>query len=213
MYLYFSNILLIWSQNFYILHRFSILHCAKVNENFIMISLISLISQYILKSDTIKYGCKLRIVTSRRKRCMMQFCQQRYFYCPGNASTSEFVRQELRAIVGARTQQQQQQQRVPNNLQNNLSGQVPQDDLEAFGLTFEMSSAGTYIRCKNFFIFTLCYGIQIISKLYRNWLNCQEIVIYLPYELYLNKIYSKTHSKIRWNYIFFLMSRWKLCIV
>ncbi|XP_072762171.1 uncharacterized protein [Anoplolepis gracilipes] len=61
---------------------------------------------------------------------------------PGNASTSEFVRQELRAIVGARTQQQQQQQRVPNNLQNNLSGQVSQDEFEALGLTFEMSSAG-----------------------------------------------------------------------
>ncbi|XP_072762163.1 uncharacterized protein [Anoplolepis gracilipes] len=60
----------------------------------------------------------------------------------GNASTSEFVRQELRAIVGARTQQQQQQQRVPNNLQNNLSGQVSQDEFEALGLTFEMSSAG-----------------------------------------------------------------------
>ncbi|XP_043475470.1 uncharacterized protein LOC122507030 isoform X10 [Leptopilina heterotoma] len=63
----------------------------------------------------------------------------------GNASstvtmTSEFVRQELRAIVGARTQQQQQ--RVPNSLQNNLSGQVSQDDLDALGLTFEMSSAG-----------------------------------------------------------------------
>ncbi|XP_020277820.1 nuclear receptor coactivator 1-like isoform X10 [Pseudomyrmex gracilis] len=63
----------------------------------------------------------------------------------GGNATSEFVRQELRrAIVGARTQQQQQQQqqRVPNNLQNNLSGQVSQDDLEALGLTFEMSSAG-----------------------------------------------------------------------
>ncbi|XP_078051101.1 uncharacterized protein LOC144477313 isoform X11 [Augochlora pura] len=60
----------------------------------------------------------------------------------GNASsTSEFVRQELRAIVGARTQQQQQQ-RVPNNLQNNLSGQVSQDDLDALGLNFEMASAG-----------------------------------------------------------------------
>jgi len=47
------------------------------------------------------------------------------------------VRQELRAIVGARTQ------RVPNNLQNNLSGQVSQDDLEALGLSFEMTSAGT----------------------------------------------------------------------
>lgn len=65
----------------------------------------------------------------------------------GNASsTSEFVRQELRrAIVGARTQQQQQQ-RIPNNIQNNLSGQVSQDDLEALGLTFEMSSAGTSIE-------------------------------------------------------------------
>ncbi|XP_066596112.1 nuclear receptor coactivator 2 isoform X2 [Prorops nasuta] len=69
---------------------------------------------------------------------------------PGNASTtgsmtSEFVRQELRAIVGARTQQQQQQQqqqRVPNNIQNNLSGQVSQDEFEALGLTFEMSPAG-----------------------------------------------------------------------
>lgn len=61
----------------------------------------------------------------------------------GNAVSSEFVRQELRAIVGARTQQQQQQQqRVPNNLQNNLSGQVSQDEFEALGLTFEMSSAG-----------------------------------------------------------------------
>lgn len=57
--------------------------------------------------------------------------------------TSEFVRQELRAIVGARTQQQQQ--RVPNSLQNNLSGQVSQDDLDALGLTFEMSSAGRFL--------------------------------------------------------------------
>ena len=67
----------------------------------------------------------------------------RFGFVTGNASsTSEFVRQELRAIVGARTQQQQQQ-RIPNNIQNNLSGQVSQDDLEALGLTFEMSSAGT----------------------------------------------------------------------
>lgn len=65
-----------------------------------------------------------------------------FIFVSGNASTSEFVRQELRAIVGARTQQQQQQQRVPNNLQNNLSGQVSQDDLEALGLTFEMAPAG-----------------------------------------------------------------------
>ena len=64
--------------------------------------------------------------------------------------TSEFVRQELRAIVGARTQQQQQ--RVPNNLQNNLTGQVSQDDLDALGLTFEMSTAGRF----NLFYFLLC---------------------------------------------------------
>ncbi|XP_063983447.1 nuclear receptor coactivator 2 isoform X9 [Diachasmimorpha longicaudata] len=51
--------------------------------------------------------------------------------------TSEFVRQELRAVVGARTQQ-----RVPSNIQNNLIGQVSQDDLEALGLSFEMSPAG-----------------------------------------------------------------------
>ncbi|XP_011314161.1 nuclear receptor coactivator 2 isoform X5 [Fopius arisanus] len=59
---------------------------------------------------------------------------------PGTNSggmTSEFVRQELRAVVGARTQQ-----RVPSNMQNNLIGQVSQDDLEALGLSFEMSPAG-----------------------------------------------------------------------
>ncbi|XP_046737418.1 hypoxia-inducible factor 1-alpha isoform X9 [Diprion similis] len=54
---------------------------------------------------------------------------------------TEFVRQELRAIVGARTQQQQQQ-RIPNNIQNNLSGQVSAEELDALGLTYEMSSAG-----------------------------------------------------------------------
>ncbi|KAK0179922.1 hypothetical protein PV327_005620 [Microctonus hyperodae] len=57
---------------------------------------------------------------------------------PGNM-TSEFVRQELRAVVGARTQQ-----RVPNNIQNNLIGQVSQDELEALGLSFEMSPAEYY---------------------------------------------------------------------
>lgn len=81
----------------------------------------------------------------------------------GNASTtgsmtSEFVRQELRAIVGARTQQQQQQQRVPNSIPNNLSGQVSQDDLEALGLTFEMSTA----------------GIKVIKKFsYRDFILCR----------------------------------------
>lgn len=90
----------------------------------------------------------------------------------GNASsTSEFVRQELRrAIVGARTQQQQQQ-RIPNNIQNNLSGQVSQDDLEALGLTFEMSSAGTSIETGDsfsllkFVCLTRRNGKDIISPL------------------------------------------------
>lgn len=71
--------------------------------------------------------------------------------------TSEFVRQELRAIVGARTQQQQQ--RVPNSLQNNLSGQVSQDDLDALGLTFEMSSAG---RFNSFLLFLKKQNILFI---------------------------------------------------
>ncbi|XP_046737417.1 nuclear receptor coactivator 1 isoform X8 [Diprion similis] len=66
---------------------------------------------------------------------------------PGNTGSggtmTEFVRQELRAIVGARTQQQQQQ-RIPNNIQNNLSGQVSAEELDALGLTYEMSSADYY---------------------------------------------------------------------
>jgi len=84
----------------------------------------------------------------------------------GNAGASEFVRQELRAIVGARTQQQQQQQqqqRVPNNLQNNLSGQVSQDDLEALGLTFEMPSAGMCTELQN-----LCCFPKATSKSHRD---------------------------------------------
>lgn len=80
----------------------------------------------------------------------------------GNATTSEFVRQEIRAIVGARTQQQQQQQRVPNNLQNNLSGQVSQDDLEALGLTLQMSSAGTCNRYKR--SCSMCFGLVFALK-------------------------------------------------
>lgn len=94
----------------------------------------------------------------RRTKRETQYCHDDllikiFLIVSGNASTSEFVRQELRAIVGARTQQQQQQQRVPNNLQNNLSGQVSQDDLEALGLTFEMSSAGMCASCTPAFIF------------------------------------------------------------
>lgn len=53
-----------------------------------------------------------------------------------NGINSEYVRQELRAIVGARTQQQQQQQ--PSSRQH--IQQVSAADLEALGLTFELSS-------------------------------------------------------------------------
>ena len=41
-------------------------------------------------------------------------------------------------------QQQQQQQRVPNNLQNNLSGQVSQEELESLGLSYDMASPGMF---------------------------------------------------------------------
>ncbi|XP_044595968.1 nuclear receptor coactivator 3 isoform X5 [Cotesia glomerata] len=68
------------------------------------------------------------------------------------STRSEFVRQELRAVVGARTQQ-----RVPNNIQNNVMehsnvmehahnnviGQVSQDDLDVLGLSaYEASTCG-----------------------------------------------------------------------
>lgn len=64
------------------------------------------------------------------------------------------MRQELRAVVGARTQQ-----RVPNNIQNNVMehsnvmehahnnviGQVSQDDLDVLGLSaYEASTCGKF---------------------------------------------------------------------
>ncbi|CAD6227526.1 GSCOCG00001209001-RA-CDS [Cotesia congregata] len=69
---------------------------------------------------------------------------------------SEFVRQELRAVVGARTQQ-----RVPNNIQNNVMehsnvmehahnnviGQVSQDDLDVLGLSaYEASTCEAVVN-------------------------------------------------------------------
>ncbi|XP_058799179.1 nuclear receptor coactivator 3 [Phymastichus coffea] len=63
----------------------------------------------------------------------------------GNAGgiNSEYVRKELRTVVDARMQQQQQQQqRVPNNFQNNLSGQVSQEDLDTLGLNYDLTAAG-----------------------------------------------------------------------
>ncbi|XP_063902994.1 nuclear receptor coactivator 1 isoform X4 [Zophobas morio] len=54
-----------------------------------------------------------------------------------SAPASEFVRQELRAVVGARTGQAQT---APNRTQSQLLNQ--QVDLEAFGLTFELPTSG-----------------------------------------------------------------------
>jgi hypothetical protein len=56
----------------------------------------------------------------------------------GGGPTSEFVRQELRAVVGARTGQAQT---APNRTQSQLLNQ-PQVDLEALGLTFELPTTG-----------------------------------------------------------------------
>lgn len=61
----------------------------------------------------------------------------------GSGPTSEFVRQELRAVVGARTGQQPQQQpssRPPSQLLNQQ-----QVDLEALGLSFEMPNSGELV--------------------------------------------------------------------
>lgn len=54
------------------------------------------------------------------------------------------MRKELRTVVDARMQQQQQQ-RIPNNLQNNLSAQVSQEDLESLNLNYDMSATGINI--------------------------------------------------------------------
>lgn len=68
------------------------------------------------------------------------------FHFTGNSAgggsggiNSEYVRKELRTVVDARMQQQQQ--RVPNNMQNNLSGPT-QEEFEALGLSFDMTTAG-----------------------------------------------------------------------
>ncbi|KAF2881854.1 hypothetical protein ILUMI_24318 [Ignelater luminosus] len=68
----------------------------------------------------------------------------------GSGTTSEYVRQELRAVVGARTgqtqqQQQQQQQQTttrPSTTQLINPQQVSASDLEALGLSFEMPPSG-----------------------------------------------------------------------
>lgn len=133
-------------------HKCSILHCDGRDE-------------LILKSHTRAHIHKKKMHKLEIENCDVRrkcsICHNDALFIKislvvGNA-TSEFVRQELRAIVGARTQQQQQQQqqqqRVPNNLQNNLSGQVSQDDLDALALTFEMPSAGMWTVQSLFAVF------------------------------------------------------------
>lgn len=64
----------------------------------------------------------------------------------GNNGMTEYVRQELRAMVGAR----QQQVRV-------LPGQVSPADFEALGLSFEMPSQGK----QSLFLFYFFYGLSL----------------------------------------------------
>ncbi|KAK9888472.1 hypothetical protein WA026_000721 [Henosepilachna vigintioctopunctata] len=59
----------------------------------------------------------------------------------GSGPTSEFVRQELRAVVGARTQGQSQPQSRPSSQQQLLTPQQQVADLEALGLTFETGAS------------------------------------------------------------------------
>ncbi|KAF5290781.1 hypothetical protein FQA39_LY14624 [Lamprigera yunnana] len=66
----------------------------------------------------------------------------------GSGTTSEYVRQELRAVVGARTGQTQQQTTSRPSPQL-LGQQVNSADLEALGLTFEMptpAASGSSLR-------------------------------------------------------------------
>lgn len=67
-----------------------------------------------------------------------------------NMAASEFVKQELRATVGARMQQQGS----PRNPQQHMGmtmqqqQQPHQPDLTSLGLNYEMSSSGTsYFMC------------------------------------------------------------------
>lgn len=59
----------------------------------------------------------------------------------GAGTTSEYVRQELRAVVGARTGQSQPGASRAQSQMLNQNVTVPAD-LEALGLTFEMPPAG-----------------------------------------------------------------------
>lgn len=55
----------------------------------------------------------------------------------GSGPTSEFVRQELRAVVGARTQGQAPQQNRPTPQQQILTQQQQVADLEILGMSYE----------------------------------------------------------------------------
>lgn len=66
----------------------------------------------------------------------------------GSGTTSEYVRQELRAVVGARTGQTQTAPgRPPSQLMNQVS-----PDLDALGINFEMPTSGKEL------ISFLCFG-------------------------------------------------------
>lgn len=68
-----------------------------------------------------------------------------YFNYLGNNGMTEYVRQELRAMVGARTSQSSGPPRPPSQQIQVAPGQlVPPADFEALGLTFEMPSSGNY---------------------------------------------------------------------
>lgn len=72
-------------------------------------------------------------------------------------TTSEYVRQELRAVVGARTGQNQPS--TPRGAQAQLMNQsvtVP-SDLEALGLSFEMPPSGKTFFCHIFVSISLFF--------------------------------------------------------
>lgn len=68
----------------------------------------------------------------------------------GSGTTSEYVRQELRAVVGARTGQTQTAPgRPPSQLLNQVN-----PDLDALGINFEMPTSGK--GCSYFLGYYVC---------------------------------------------------------
>lgn len=70
----------------------------------------------------------------------------------GSGATSEYVRQELRAVVGARTGQQSTQATPPGRPASQMMNQVS-PDLDALGMNFDMSTPGKNIFMKLVFVF------------------------------------------------------------